>query len=104
MFVYSLYVLTPFAVLAAAYGLHRICLNLEEWGYIDYLHKRTRPSGGSSFSPLLELIQPQIRHVTDVGQRKKIERDEKSGDPESPALEIKRTLPTSQESAPDGEP
>jgi len=93
MFVYSLYVLTPFALLAAVYGLHRICLYLEAWGYIDYLRKGIRPSGGSAFSPLLELIQPQIRHVTDVGQRKKIERDEKSGDPESPAFEKERTLP-----------
>ena len=85
MFVYSLYAVTPLAVLAAVYGLHRLCLHLEEWGYIDYLHKPTRPRPGSAFSPLQELIQPQIRHVTDVGQRRKSERDEKSGDPESPA-------------------
>jgi len=84
MLAYLLYAFAPFAVVAAVYGLHRLCLYLEAWGYIDYLHKPTRPRPGSAFSPLQELIQPQIRHVTDVSQRTKIERDEKSGDPESP--------------------
>jgi hypothetical protein len=74
MLAYLLYALAPFAVLAAVYGLHRLCLYLEAWGYIDYLHKPTRPRPGSAFSPLQELIQPQIRHVTDVSQRTKIER------------------------------
>jgi hypothetical protein len=93
MFVYSLYALVPFAVLAAGYVLHRTCLYLEERGYIDYLHKTTTP--GSAFSPLQELIQPQIRHVTDVSQRKKAERDERSGDPDSP------TASASPKSSPD---
>jgi hypothetical protein len=50
------------------YGLHRLGLYLESRDLIYYWHKK--PSGGSAYNPLQELVQPQIRHVIEVGEQR----------------------------------
>ena len=75
-----LYVLWPLGILAglaALYGLHRWLLDLERRGYIYYWHQK--PQGGSSYVPLQELVQPQIRHVTEVSEQAVEQADDESG-------------------------
>jgi len=57
-----------FAAVPTLYGLHRLGLYLENRGLIYYWHKK--PTGGSAYNPLLELVQPQIRHVIEVSQQR----------------------------------
>ena len=55
------------AVLLVIYGLHRLALQLEKRGLINYLMKDHPPSrGGAMFSPFQEMIQPQARQVIEV--------------------------------------
>jgi hypothetical protein len=57
---------------AALYGLHRLCLWLEERGQLYYLHKK--PEGGSSLSAFVALqheIEPQSRQVIQVTEQKR---------------------------------
>jgi hypothetical protein len=60
---WTLYVI---AALAALYGLHRLALHLEERGYLYYRHKKPEPGGHSTFLPLEEMIQPQVRNVIEA--------------------------------------
>jgi hypothetical protein len=71
---FSALVLLAFA--AVLYGLHRLCLYLERRDLIYCWHKR--PSGGSVFNPLHEMVQPQARHVIEVGEQRMSE-DEEGG-------------------------
>jgi hypothetical protein len=61
-------------LLAALYGLHRLGVYLERRGWMQYLHTPT--AGGSAYNPLQELVQPQIRHVVEVGEQRQAEDDE----------------------------
>ena len=74
------------ALLAGVYGLHRLCLYLEEYGYIHYLHKN--PRGG--FAPVLldlrEIVQPSVRHVVELKDDEHIEYDHAGDDPKSAKL------------------
>ena len=56
------------AIAAALYGMHRICLYLERRDLIYYWYKK--PSGGSAFNPLHEMVQPQARHVFEVSEQR----------------------------------
>jgi len=56
------------AVPACLYGLHRLALYLERRDVIYYWHKR--PTGGSGYNPLQEMIQPQIRHANEVCEQR----------------------------------
>jgi hypothetical protein len=73
-------------LLAGLYGLHRLCLYLEEYGYIYYLHKN--PRGG--FAPVLldlrEIVQPSVRHVVELKDDEHIEYDHAGDDPKSAKL------------------
>jgi hypothetical protein len=46
---------------------------------------RNSRSGGSAFNPLLELAQPQIRHVVEVGEHRM--KQDNEGEPPVPALQ-----------------
>ena len=64
-------VLSLVVLLAAVpllYGLHRLGLYLERRDLIYYWHNK--PSGGSAYNPLQELVQPQIRHVIEVSEQR----------------------------------
>ena len=50
------------------YGLHRLGLYLESRDLIYYWHKK--PTGGSAYNPLQEMLQPQIRHVIEVNEQR----------------------------------
>ena len=56
------------ALLSSLYALHRLALYLEQRDLIYYWHKR--PTGGSSYNPLQEFSQPQIRHVIEVSEQR----------------------------------
>jgi hypothetical protein len=61
-------------ILAAIYGLHRLGLYLERRGWIYYLHSPPA-AGGSAYNPLQEIVQPQIRHVAQVGEQRHADDD-----------------------------
>ena len=68
-----------FAAVPILYGLHRLGLYLERRDLIYYWHKK--PSGGSAYNPLQELVQPQIRHVIEVGEQRQGETADGEGAP-----------------------
>ena len=61
----------------ALYALHRWLLDLERRGYIYYWHRK--PQGGSTYVPLQELVQPQIRHVIEVSEQVAESPDDEAG-------------------------
>src|SRR5262245_26398735 len=70
------------AVLLAGWGLHRLCIRLEEWGYIYYRQSSGgRGSGiGSVFLELDRLTRPSVEHVVEVQNTPVVDADE-TGDP-----------------------
>lgn len=71
------------AGLAVLYGLHRLCLSLEERGWLYYLHKKPDSSAASSFVALHQAIDPTAKHVFHVGeQRRSYSEDEAAGGPD----------------------
>ena len=68
---------------AGIYCLHRLCLYLEQRGYIYYLHTKPQGSGGGGvFLDLSELIQPSVRHVIEVKEDRHIQHDAAGNGPE----------------------
>jgi hypothetical protein len=61
------------------YGLHRLGLYLERREFVDDRHKN--PSGGAAYNPLQEFVQPQIRHVIEVGEQRRGEAADGEGAP-----------------------
>ena len=45
-------------------------------------HWRDAPAGGSAYNPLLELVQPQARHVVEVHEQ--VVKEDDSGAPPEP--------------------
>jgi hypothetical protein len=74
-----------FAAVPALYALHRLGLYLENRGVIYYWHKK--PSGGAAYNPLQELVQPQIRHVIEVGEQREGESGDEDGAPPSGSMD-----------------
>ena len=72
-------------VVPALYGLHRLGLALERRGLIHYWH--TKASGGAAYNPLAEMLQPQIRHVIEVGEQRQSEDGDWEGAPPRPRLD-----------------
>ena len=72
-------ILFLFAAVPVLYGLHRLGLYLESRDLIYYWHKK--PSGGSAYNPLQELVQPQIRHVIEVSEQRLGEEADHEGAP-----------------------
>jgi hypothetical protein len=64
------------AIVAALYGLHHFCLYLERRELIYYWYRK--PAGGSAYNPLHEMVQPQARHVIEVGEQR-VGEDEQAG-------------------------
>jgi hypothetical protein len=68
-----------FAAVPVLYGLHRLGPYLESRDLIYYWHKT--PSGGTAYSPFQELVQPQMRHVIEVGEQRQGESADREGGP-----------------------
>jgi hypothetical protein len=52
----------PFLV----YGLHRLCLHLEDRGYLYYWHKQPKPGGTAPFLLSQEFYQPQVSQIIEA--------------------------------------
>jgi len=71
------------AVSAAIYGLHRLCLYLEERGYLYYKHKRSSSSATGGFVAFQQMLEPQTQHVEQVAEQKRHHSDDEApGDDE----------------------
>ena len=70
-------------ILAGVYGLHRLALQLEKRGLIDYMEKRPPSRGGAMFSPFQEMVQPEIRHVIEAQDERRYKRED-AGEPPGP--------------------
>ena len=58
------------AAIAALYGLHRLCLRLEDRGYIYYRRKRPTGSSAGCLLELQQALEPQTKHVIQVKDEK----------------------------------
>jgi hypothetical protein len=55
----------------ALYGLHRLCLWLEDRGWLYYKHKKPSSSPASCFVALQQVLEPPIHHVLQVKEEKR---------------------------------
>ncbi len=71
--------------LIGLYGLHRLCLWLEERGLLFYLRKK--PDGAAAcFTALQKVIEPQSQHVLHVKEEKRRHGEDEApgaGDPQA---------------------
>jgi hypothetical protein len=95
---YVVWILGAVTLVAAVYGLHRLGLYLEARGLLYYWHKKPGSGGASAFTPLQEIVQPQIRHVIEVKDQKRVEREDDAGEPVHPRPQP--TAPPAQEAQP----
>jgi hypothetical protein len=69
------------AIFAAGWAFHRLCMHLEERGYLYY---RSRPKGGSGLAGVLNgidrLTRPSIEHVIRVDDEVKHDRIDVGGE------------------------
>lgn len=81
-------------IVAAAYGLHQLGLWLEERGYVYYWHKQSTASASRMWTPLQEIVEPQVTHVVEATEHHRADADDREGDPERPASwRDRRTFP-----------
>ncbi len=75
---------TGVVVLAVAgiYGLHLLCLYLEDRGYMYYLRTKPQGSAAPAMLDLREIFQPSVRHVIEVQDDKLVKHDAASDDAE----------------------
>jgi hypothetical protein len=59
----AVWIFLAIAAIPAIYGIHRLCLRLEDRGYLYYRDKQPKPGGTSPFLLLQEIYQPQISQV-----------------------------------------
>ena len=74
-------VLSLLALVAAVWGLHRLCIALEERGYLYY---RKKPEGGGTGAGLLadldRLTKPSIQHVVETKDEARRKQDDEEGE------------------------
>jgi hypothetical protein len=61
--------LVAVGILAALFGLHRLCLWLEDRGLLYYRKKKPTSSGGITWLVMQEFLEPQVQHVLSVTQK-----------------------------------
>jgi len=66
----AIWIICLVATVPALYGLHQLGLHLERRGLIYYWH--TKSSGGAAYNPFHEIVQPQIQHVVEVREQRRI--------------------------------
>jgi hypothetical protein len=62
--------------LAVLYGVHRLCLWLEDRGWLHYKHKKPSSSAASCFVALQQFLEPPTQHVLQVKEEKRQHGDE----------------------------
>ena len=67
------WVLIIVAVVAGLYALYRLAIYLEDCGFIYYRRKRPAGGGSPTYCPFQEMIQPQIRHVIEVEEQRRVD-------------------------------
>ena len=69
-------------VVAAVWGLHRLCVLLEDRGYLYY--RKSRGGGGTGASVFLEMdriARPSVEHVIEVrNSQTKVELEKQDGE------------------------
>ena len=55
----------------ALYGLHRLCLRLEERGLLYYRNRQPSASSGGCFTALQQALEPQAQHVIQLEDEKR---------------------------------
>lgn len=67
-------------LVAAGWLLHRLCLKLEQWGYLYY---RQRPTGSSAgvFLEMDRLVRPSIQHIVEAEDLDTQKLERKTGAP-----------------------
>jgi hypothetical protein len=73
-----LWVLAIAGIAGSLYGLHRLCLWLEERGWLYYKHKRASTTAAGCFVALQQALEPQSQHVLYVGEEKRHHSDEEA--------------------------
>jgi hypothetical protein len=63
--------LAALAIIAALFGLDRLCLWLEDRGWLYYRHKKPTSSPASCWVGLQQAIEPAVKHVLQVRQEKR---------------------------------
>jgi len=67
---------------AGLYALHRLALWAESRGWIYYMKKRAQGGSlGSAFLEVQSIVQPETRHVIEMRQDERAERDDEGGQP-----------------------
>src|SRR6266404_5691193 len=74
-----LWALVVLGAVAALIGLDRLCLWLEDRGWLYYRRKKPSSSPASSWVALQQFIEPGVKHVIQIKQGKRSEEDEKAG-------------------------
>src|SRR5437867_1480853 len=83
--------------LAALYGLHRLCLWLEERGLLYYKHKKPSSSAASCFVALQQFLEPPSQHVLHVKEEKRHPAEEDAGGQGMPREESDHEIPERHE-------
>ena len=74
------WILTPLAIVAAIYGFHRGMLYLEKCDW----RSSWREGSSGGYCPLVEIYQPQIRHVVQVEEQQRGDSEDGAGDEPTP--------------------
>jgi hypothetical protein len=70
--------LVAIGTVALLVTLHCLCLWLEDRGWLYYRHKKPSGSPMSSWIAMQHFIEPGVKHVVEVKQEKRIEKEEAS--------------------------
>jgi hypothetical protein len=73
-----LIILAALAVLPALYGVHRLCLWLEQRGWLYYRNRRPSSSPASCLVALHQFLEPPVQHVQEVKEHKDTEQTSKA--------------------------
>ena len=66
--------------LVGLYCLHRLALWLESRGWLYYRHKKASPNSlGDALLALQQIVQPGAKHVLEVRQRRRVQREDAGG-------------------------
>ena len=71
--------LVAVGAVAALISFDRLCLWLEDRGWLYYRRKKPSSSPASSWVALQQFIEPGVKHVIQIKQEKRSEEDEKAG-------------------------
>jgi hypothetical protein len=85
-------------IVAGLYGLHRLCLKLEERGHLFYRHRKPSSGAARMFVPFQEMIDPPVKQVVQAEdpEMKRIKADdptEDDGQPRRAAGWLKHSAP-----------